>query len=107
MIVYSVILFAVAVLFFILGIAIYQGNTKLIHDYHQTRVKESERREYGREFAKGMFTICVTLVISGMTALFANNGAIAAASVIVLFAGLIAAIVILAKVQKKYNGGFF
>lgn len=106
MIAYSIIMFAIAVLFLIFGIAIYRGNTRLIHDYHQTHVKESERREYGRAFAKGMFAICATLCISGIIALFGKNNAIIAACLIVLFAGLIISFVILAKVQKKYNGGF-
>ncbi len=64
MIAYSILVFAIGALFLILGIAIYKGNTKLIHDYHQTHVKESEKREYGRAFAKGMFAICATLLIS-------------------------------------------
>lgn len=104
---YSIIMFVIAVLFLILGIVVYKGNTKLIHDYHQTRVKESERREYGRAFSKGLFTICATVFISGIIALFGKNGAIVSACLIVLFVGLIVAFVILVKVQKKYNGGFF
>lgn len=57
MMVLSIILFAGAILFLALGIAIYQGNTKLIHDYHQRNVKESERQEYAMSFAKGVFAI--------------------------------------------------
>ena len=106
MIAYSIIMFVIAAFFLIVGIAIYKGNTKLIHDYHQTHVKESERKEYGRAFSKGMFAICTTLIISGMIALFGKDGAVVTASLMVLFAGLIVSIVILAKVQKKYNGGF-
>lgn len=106
MIAYSFFMFAIAVLFLIFGIAIYKGNTKLIHDYHQTHVKESERREYGRAFATGIFTICATLFISGIIALFGEKGAIVTASLITLFVGLVVSFVILAKVQKKYNGGF-
>ncbi len=106
MIAYSILMFVIAAFFLIVGIAIYKGNTKLIHDYHQTHIKESERQEYGRAFAKGMFTICATLIISGIIALFGEEGTIIAASLIVLFAGLIVSFVILAKVQKKYNGGF-
>lgn len=107
MIAYSIIMFAIAGLFLVLGIAIYKGNTKLIHDYHQTHVKESERREYGRDFAKGMFAICAALIVSGIIALFGEEGAIVTASLIVLVVGLIISFVILARVQKKYNGGFF
>ena len=103
---YSIFMFVIAAFFLAAGIAIHKGNTKLIHDYHQTHVKESERQEYGRAFAKGLFSICATLLISGMIALFGEEGAIATASLIVFLAGLIVSFVILAKVQKKYNGGF-
>ena len=107
MVAYSIIMFLVAVLFLGLGIALYQGNTDLIHDYHQKNVKESERAEYGRAMAKGLFVICATLLISGIIALLGKEKPIAAISQIVLFAGLIASFVVLVKVQKKYNGGLF
>lgn len=107
MIAYSIITVMTAVLVFAFGMAIYRGNTKLIHDYHQTNVKESERLEYGRAFAKGLFVLCFTLLISGVIALFGKGNSIAAASLIVLFAGLIASVIVLRKVQKKYNGGQF
>ena len=107
MIAYSIILFSAAILFLALGIAVYKGNTKLIHDYHRTNVKESERTEYGRAFAKGMFAICATLLISGMMALFGQEGLMVTGSLIVLLAGLIVSIVVMVKVQKKYNGGMF
>ena len=107
MIAYSIIAVITAVLVFAFGIAIYRGNTKLIHDYHQTNVKESERLEYGRAFAKGLFVLCVTLLISGMIALFGKGNLIVAASLVVLFAGLIVFVIVLGKVQKKYNAGRF
>lgn len=107
MIVYSIILLSAAVMFLAFGIAVHKGNTKLIHDYHQTNIGETERREYGRAFAKGMFALCVTLLISGIIALFGSEGAALAASFIVLAVGLIVSVVILVRVQKKYNGGIF
>ena len=107
MIIYSIIIFLTAILFLTIGIAVYRGNTKLIHDYHQTNIKESQRQEYGRAFAKGMFAICTTLLISGIAALFGKDGWGIAASYIVLAAGLIVSIMMLVKVQKKYNGGLF
>ena len=105
MIVYSIILFAVAVVFLALGIAVYRGNTKLIHDYHQTNVKETERREYGRAFSMGMFAVFATLLVSGIIALFGKE--VMAVSFIVLGAGLIVSGVVFVAVQKKYNGGLF
>lgn len=107
MIAYSIIMFVTAVLFFALGVALYKGNTKLIHDYHQTNIKESERQEYGRAFAKGMFAICATLLISGIIALFGEEGLIVAISLFVLAVGIIVSVMVLVKVQMKYNGGLF
>ena len=107
MIAYSIILFLAAILFLALGIAVYKGNTNLIHDYHQTNIKESDRTEYGRAFAKGMFAICATLFISAMIALFGKEGSMITGSLLVLFAGLIVSVVVIVKVQKKYNGGLF
>ena len=107
MIAYSIIMFLAAILFLALGISVYRGNTKLIHDYHQKNIKESERQEYGRAFAKGMFAICTTLFISGIIPLFGKEDSVAAAPYIVLLAGLIVSIMVLVKVQKKYNGGLF
>ena len=105
MIVYSMILFAVAVVFLVLGIAVYRGNTKLIHDYHQTNVKEDERRQYGRAFSKAMFAVFATLLVSGIIALLGKD--VMAVSFIALGAGLIVSGVIFVTVQKKYNGGLF
>ena len=107
MIAYALILFAVAVLLLALGISVYRGNTKLIHDYHQANVGESQRREYGRAFAKGMFAMCATLFISGGLALFGERVPTFAASLIVLIAGLIPSIVVIVKAQRAYNGGLF
>lgn len=107
MIAYSIIMFVAAVLFLALGIAIYKGNTKLIHAYHQTNIKGSERTKYGRAFAKGMFAICATLLVSGIIALFDKEGPIAAVSLIALFAGLIISSMVIVKVQKEFNGGLF
>ena len=106
MIAYSIIMFIIAFFFLAFGVAIYKGHTKLIHDYHQTHVRESERREYGRAFAKGMFTICATLCISGVIALFGEKGTVVTVALSVLFAGLIISFIILMRVQKKYNRGY-
>lgn len=102
----SIILFAGAVLFFALGIALYRGNAKLIHDYHQKNVKESEKRAYARAMSKGLFSICATLLLSGVIAWRSKDGAVLA-SVAVLLAGLFVSVVILVRAQNKYNGGLF
>ena len=107
MLVYSLILFAVAALFFVIGIRIYRGDTGLIHDYHQGNVRDSDRRAYGRAFSAGIFTLGGSLFLSGLIALFGDGGATQAASLTVLFGGIAASIVLLVRAQKKYNGGMF
>ncbi len=107
MIVYSISMFVIAVVFLILGILVYKGNTGLIHSYHRTKIKESDKKEYGKAFAKGLFAITLTLAISGIVALFGEGNKIAGISIAILFVGIIVSFVILGKVQKKYNGGLF
>lgn len=107
MVVYSVLLFAVAAVFLVLGILIYRGNTSIIHDYHQANIQESEKKKYGKAFAKVMFGITLTLLSSGVIALFGERKSVVTASIMVLFSGMIVSLFLLGKVQKKYNGGIF
>lgn len=106
MIAYSVIMFAAAVLFFGLAAAIYRGNTNLIHAYHQTHVKEAEKSKYGKSFSKGLFVLAASLVFSGIVALFGTAVPIVLISIGILFAGMAIAFIVIAKVQKEFNGGF-
>lgn len=107
MIAYSVIMFTVAAVFIIFGILIYRGKTNVIHDYHQTHIKDTDKKEYGRLFAKAMFCISLTLIISGVIALFGESKTILFSSLAVLFVGLIASFIWLGIIQNKYNGGIF
>lgn len=106
MLAYSIIMFAVAILFLGLAAAIYRGNTNLIHDYHQTKIKESDKKAYGKAFSKGMLAIAVSLILSGAIALLGETTSLALISVGVLLVGLIISFIVIAKVQKKFNGGF-
>jgi len=107
MIAYSLILFAVAGLLLFFGVSIYRGNTKWIHDYHQTNVKASDRSAYGRAFAKGLFVLAAALLLSGGIALLGGGGGVLIAELAVLFGGIVLAVFILWRVEKKYNGGLF
>ncbi|MCQ2426440.1 MAG: DUF3784 domain-containing protein [Lachnospiraceae bacterium] len=104
---YSVILFAAALILLVLGIMLDRGRTDLIIDYHQTRVRESDKKEYGRAFGKAMFCIFLTMTASGVIALFGESKTVVLSSAAVLFVGLIASIVWIVKIQKKYNGSIF
>ena len=105
MITYSIIMFLTAVLFGMLGVAIYRGKTNLIHDYHQTNV--TDKSAYGKSFGKAMLVISTALLLSGTVSLLGDSEKIALIAVAVLLVGLIIGFVCIFSVQKRYNNGVF
>lgn len=102
MLLYSIIMFVVAVLFAVLGIAIYKGKTDLINDYHQTKV--TDKSAYGKAFGKAMLVIAAVMLLSGIMGLFEK---LAILSVAILIIGLIIGIGCIVAVQRKYNNEIF
>ena len=105
MVLYSLIMFLVAVPMGKISIAIYRGKTSLIHDYHQTKV--TDKAAYARAFGKAMFVISTALLLSGIVGLFGDSETIAMIAVAVLFIGLFAGIAGIVAVQIQYNKGIF
>ena len=105
MVLYSIILFLAAVPMIKISIAIYQGKTSLIQDYHQTKV--TDRHAYGKAFGKAMFVVSMALLLSGMIGLFGSSERMAMISVAVLFICLFIGIAWIIAVQMKYNKGLF
>ena len=102
MLLYSIIMFLVAAIFAGMGIAIYQGKTDLIHDYHQTKV--TDKSAYGKAFGKAMLVIAIIMLLSGIIGLFENLLILAVA---ILIIGLVIGLGCIVAVQKKYNKGVF
>ena len=102
MLLYSIIMFLVAALFTVLGIAIYKGKTDLIHDYHQTKV--TDKSAYGKAFGKAMLLIATVMLLSGIIGLFEKLLILAVA---ILIIGFVLGIGCIVAVQKKYNKGVF
>ena len=102
MLVYSIIMFLVAALFTVLGIAIYNGKTDLIHDYHQTKV--TDKSAYGKAFGKAMLLIATVMLLSGIIGLFEKLLILAVA---ILIIGFVLGMGCIVAVQKKYNKGVF
>ncbi len=103
MLVYAILMFFVSAVFAVVAGAIYKGNTKLIHEYHQTKV--TDRSAYGKAFGKALSVMAGAMLLSGAIALLGEStiwGAVA-----VLLIGLAVGIVAIVRVQKKYNGGVF
>lgn len=96
-------MFVVAVVFGVMAVLIYKGKTEFIHDYHQTKV--TDKTGYGIAFGKAMAVIAVAMALSGAVALFGESAMWGAVAVLIV--GLIAGIVAIVRVQKKYNGGVF
>ena len=105
MILYSIIMFLTAVPMIKISMAIYQGKTDLIHDYHQTKV--TDKAAYGKAFGKAMFAVSATLLLSGVISLFGASDLVAMIAVAVLFIGLFIGIAWIVAVQIKYNKGVF
>ena len=105
MLLYSIIMFLAAVPMGWVSIAIYRGKTDLIHDYHQTKVRD--KTAYGKAFGKAMLVVSTALFLSGIVNLFGNSEKNAMIAVAVLFIGLIIGIACIISVQIKYNKGFF
>ena len=103
MILYAIIMFVVAVIFGIVAVQIYRGNTDLIHSYHQTNV--TDKTAYGKAFGKAMGIIAAAMAISGVIALFGETAMGCAMAVLLI--GLVTGIAAIIRIQKKYNGGVF
>lgn len=103
MITYAVILFTTAGIFSVFSLLIYKGKTDLIHDYHQTNVKD--KPAYGKAFGKALGVMAGTMALSGAVALFGEDGIWGA--VAILLVGFAVGIAAITRVQKKYNGGVF
>ena len=103
MLLYSIILFLAAVPMLAVSIAIYRGKTDLIHDYHQTKVQD--KAAYGKAFGRAMLILSAALLASGVLGLFGD--ALATASLVTLFVGLLIGIACIVVVQIKYNKGIF
>lgn len=103
MIMYAMILFVTAAVFGVMAVLIYKGKTDLIHDYHQTKV--TDKPGYGKAFGKAMAVIAGAMALSGVVALFGERAMWVA--VTVFATGFIAGVIVIFRVQKKYNGGVF
>ena len=103
MIVYTVIMFASAAAFVVLGRCIAKGNANLINCYHPDRVKDKPL--YCRKMGRAMYIMGVTMALSGVLGLFGETQTPLAVGE--LFLGEACGIVRLFYVQKKYGGGVF
>ena len=105
MLIYSVVMFVMAILFLVISVLIYRGKTDLIHGYHQTRV--TDQVGYGKAFGKALSVFSVAMFVSGVIGLIQDSDVIAMVASAVLVIGLGVGTVCIVAVQKKYNQGIF
>lgn len=105
MIVYSIIMFSVAIVFVVFAILISIGKTNLINCYHADRV--TDKPAYCKKFSQSLWLLAAALVASGVVGLFGKTDAIALSALGVLIVGVIGGLCRLFYVQKKYGGGVF
>jgi hypothetical protein len=105
MIVYSIIMFAVAIVFAVFAILISNGNTNLINCYHEDRV--TDKPLYCKKFAQSLWILAAGLLTSGIVGLVGKTDTIALCAVGVMIVGIIFGISRLFLVQKELGGGIF
>ena len=103
MLFYAITFYLVGLLLLVLGIAIWNGKTELLHDYHRRNV--TDHKNYGKAMGKAVsgmgISACLgaTLSFLGEEWLWLSIG--------VFFVGFMAMFVVAYFIQKKYNGGMF
>ena len=105
MLIYAIMMFFMAILFFIISVLIYRGKTDLIHGYHQTKV--TDQAGYGKAFGKALSVFGVAMFVSGVIGLIQDSDVIAMVAAGVLVIGLVIGTACIVAVQKKYNQGIF
>ena len=105
MIVYSIIMFTVAIAFIVFAILISKGKTNLINCYHEDRVKD--KPTYCKKFSQSLWILAAVLGASGVVGLFGETDTIAVSALVVLFVGIVYGLCRIFYVQKKYGGGVF
>ena len=86
-----------------IAVQIYKGNINLIHDYHRSKV--TDEAGYAKAFSRAMSVSAIAMVFSGVVSLLGESAMWIAVAVLII--GLIAGIIAIVRVQKKYNGGVF
>ena len=105
MIVYSLFMFAAAIVLAVFAILISKGNANLINCYHEDRV--TDKALYCKKISQSIWTLTTVLVVSGLIGLLGETDTMAVCAVGVLIVGIIYGIARLFSAQKKYGGGIF
>lgn len=98
-----ILLITLGVLIIFLAKRIYDGKIDLIMDHHQRNLNSDDRKAYGEEFSWGLFVFGMGCIISAIALALGINYIVG----ILLGVSGIICVLLIAKAQKKYNGGWF
>ena len=94
----------------VLGIINMTGNVSSLHWYHRQRVREEDRKAFGKLVGLGTLLVGVSLIANGVFSMIYASTQIAAYEVVgsvILIAGIIPGIIITFVAMLKYNKGIF
>lgn len=100
----------VGIVIIVLGILNCKGNISMVHSYHTKRVKEEDKRPFGRLMGIGSIIIGCAVIIMGSFNLIATSlqkEIFSLIGTIILIASLIIGIAIIIYALYKYNKGIF
>lgn len=105
MLVYSIIVYIVAIGILLLGIFIYRGKTNLIYSYHQTKVKD--KAGYGRAMGRITIVLSIILLICATIPFFWKEEAGLVTAILIQTGAILLTLIAIYLIQKKYNNGMF
>lgn len=105
MLLFSIIMFSVALVCLLCGMLIHSGSTDLIHEYHRKNVKDFEG--YAHAMGGCLLSLSAIHLTSGLITLIWKSKAALIAAIIFYVIAFIIFLICIIRVQKKYNGSFF
>ena len=105
-----IILLLLGIAMIILGIINSRGDLRSLHSYHYKRVTEADRLKFGRRVGLGTILVGVSCILYGVAFLLyekTQKDLFILLGLCLLFAGLIAGMMIVFRAMKKYNKGIF
>ena len=106
----SIVTLIVGIVLIVLGIINTKGNISTLHSYHRKRVKEEDRKIFGKKVGLGTIICGVGLILMAILSFLASiltMGVLLIIGYIALGLSLIVGITINIVVIIKYNGGLF
>ena len=98
------------VLLCILGIINMTGNVSSLHSYHTKRVREEDKKPFGRLVGLGTLTVGVSISANSILTLVAEKAQVSLYSLVgtvALFGGVALGLVLIFFAMIKYNKGIF